>query len=104
MYYCISGKHLRWLYCQVQQSHNVLNIIIFQNCKMADTVGFPQAGQIQNKNTFYQEFTMVSYVYIHTVKHLAMHILSQFPTITTETDTGSLASPITLIPITVTVN
>ena len=104
MYYCISGEHLRWLHCQVQQSHNRLNITISQNFKMADTVGFPQAGQIQNKNTFYQEFTMVSHVYIHTVKHLAMHILSQFPIVTTEADTESLANPITLKPTTVTVN
>ena len=64
MYYCISGECLRWLYCQEQQSHNVLNIIISQNFKMADTVGFPQTGQIQNKNTFYQQFTVIYYTYI----------------------------------------
>ena len=89
--------------CQVQQSHNELNITISQNVKSRNC-RFPWTGQIQNKSTFYQEFTMVSYVCIHTVKHLAMHILSQTPTVTTETDTGSLASPITLKPTTVTVN
>ena len=71
--------------CQVQQSHNELNITISQNVKRAETVGFLGKIKYKTKIHFIKSLQWLAmYVCIHTVKHLAMHILSQTPIVTTE--------------------